>query len=530
MSHDSGATTSVWSATVEIPRYEPLTRDLDADVCIIGAGMAGVSVGYHLARAGKRVIILDDGPPGGGESGRTTAHLANAWDDRYYHVEKELGQKAAQLIADSHTAAINWIERIVKLEDIDCGFERLDGYLFAGSPDREQSLEEELQAARRAGLVDVQMLDHAPAPFHTGRVLRYPNQGQFHPLRYLEGLLRAIARDGGQVFSGSHVNGIEAPKDGQPGKVTVESGKSVTCRDIVVCTNSPVNDWVTMHTKQAPYRTYVVGLRVPKDSVPRVLLWDDLDPYHYVRVAGAAVEEADHDILIVGGEDRKTGQYENDDQGERFRALEEWTRDRFPMAMDVVYRWSGQVMEPTDSVAFIGRNPNEQHVYICTGDSGMGMTHTTIAGVLISDLVLGRENPWTELYDPSRVTLSLGSVMDFAKENLNVAKQYADWLLPGDTSSIDHIVPGSGAVIRRGTHKIAVYRADDGSVMECSAVCTHLGCIVRWNETEKSWDCPCHGSRFAPDGNVLNGPAVKALSKLEENSAQPKQGESQPQA
>jgi Rieske Fe-S protein len=260
----------------------------------------------------------------------------------------------------------------------------------------------------------------------------------------------------------------------------------------------------------------VIAGRVPSGSVPKALYWDTPDPYHYVRLhhvrTGAGVG---HDMLIVGGEDHKTGQ--KDDAEERFRCLEEWARERFPMLETVEYRWSGQVLEPMDYMALIGPQPGDsENVYLATGDSGQGMTHGTIAGMLLTDLIIGRKNQWAKLYDPSRVTISTSSAMEFAKENLNVAVQYADWVRPGEVSSPHDILPGTGAVIRRGAKKIAVYRADDGTLHERSAVCTHLKCIVDWNSAEKSWDCPCHGSRFDPYGQVLNGPAIKALEPVEE--------------
>jgi nitrite reductase/ring-hydroxylating ferredoxin subunit len=267
---------------------------------------------------------------------------------------------------------------------------------------------------------------------------------------------------------------------------------------------------VAIHTKQAPYRSYVIGARVGRGSVPHVLLWDTPDPYHYVRVQRAQAG-ARFDYLIVGGEDHKTGQ---DDQGAavRFGRLEAWTRRRFPQMAGVEFRWSGQVMEPVDGMAFIGRNPGDRaNVLIATGDSGNGMTHGTIAGILLTDLIAGRDNEWATLYDPAR--LRVGAVGEFAHENLNVAAQYAAHVTGGEVSSVEDIVAGSGAVLRRGVRKVAVYRDDEGTLHERSAVCTHLGCVVRWNDLEKSWDCPCHGSRFDPtDGHVLNGPASSALA------------------
>jgi Rieske Fe-S protein len=354
------------------------------------------------------------------------------------------------------------------------------------------------------------MVESAPArAMETGRCLRFPRQAQFHPLKYLAGLARCITRDGGRIHNGTHVKEIKA---GHPPSATTSDGHTITAGAIVVATNSPVSDYVTMHTKQAPYRTFVIAALVPKGSVPLALYWDTADPYHYVRL-----QPMDgHDLLIVGGEDHKTGQ--KDDGAERLDRLERWTRERFPVMERVEYRWSGQVMEPVDSLGFIGKDPaNDPGVYIATGDSGNGMTHGTIAGILLTDLIRGRGNAWARLYEPSRVTLNLGAAAEFARENLNVAMQYKDYVTPGEVASSDEIGPGQGAVLRRGKKKVAVYKDAGGATFERSAVCTHLGCIVAWNSTERTWDCPCHGSRFDPYGAVVNGPALGALKPVEED-------------
>jgi glycine/D-amino acid oxidase-like deaminating enzyme/nitrite reductase/ring-hydroxylating ferredoxin subunit len=509
MDSDSGHTRSIWMATAEVPEYPALMEDIQADVCVVGAGIAGLSTAYLLAKEGKRVVVLDDGPIAGGETGRTTAHLSNVFDDRYYEVEREHGTPAAKLTCESHTAAIDTIERIVRGEGIDCDFRRLDGWLFLSETDarkRPDILDKEEAAAHRVGLT-VDRAARAPIRgFETGPALRFPNQAQFHPVKYLAGVARAITKLGGRIHTRSHVESLSG---GQRPTVKTSDGRTVRCDAICVCTNSPISDYVVTHLKQAPYRTFVIGARIAGGALPPGLYWDTPSPYHYVRLMKGA--EAGDDVLIVGGEDHKTGQ--KDDAEERFRCLEEWTRARFPIG-DVQYRWSGQVMEPADYLAFIGPNPDgAEHVFLATGDSGNGMTHGTIAGLLLTDLVLGRPNTWSEIYDPKRIAIR--SAPDLIKENLNVAAQYADWVKPGEASSADDIPPGEGAVLRRGMHRVAAYRDDDGNLHERSAVCTHLACIVRWNSTEKSWDCPCHGSRFDAFGSVINGPALKALGPAE---------------
>ena len=510
--NDSGTTRSVWMF-VEPPAFEPLREDTRADVCVVGAGITGLTTAYLLAKAGKSVVVLDDGPVAGGETGRTTAHIVNALDDRYYEIERLHGERGAQLSAESHTAAIAQVERIVHEEGIDCDFERLAGYLFVPPGDDTDELQRELEAGRRAGLTNLELVPRLPyEPFDFGPALRFPQQATFHPVKYLAGLVRCITRDGGRIYTGTHADDIEG---GAPARVTTEGGAVVTADAVVVATNTPVNNRFVIHTKQAPYRTYVVGLRVPEGSVPTMLLWDTLDPYHYVRLAKNLGPEAEGEWLIVGGEDHKTGQA--DDPEARFAHLEAWARERFPMAQEVGFRWSGQVMEPVDAMGFIGRNPMDaENVYIATGDSGNGMTHGTIAGMLLTDLIRGRENEWATLYDPGRITLAAAG--EFTKENVNVAAQYTDLVTGGDVASVEEIRPGTGAVLRRGATKVAVYRTDDGALHERSAICTHLGCVVMWNPGEKTWDCPCHGSRFDPYGRVVNGPAIADLNPAEGGS------------
>ena len=497
MLSDTGRTDSLWMVTSPPMVMPPLADDLHADVCVIGAGICGITTAYLLARQGKRVIVLEDGAVGGGETGRTTAHLASALDDRYHVLERLHGVEGARLAAASHTAAIDRIELIVREEGIACDFERLDGYLFMPPGESPDLLAAELEAARRAGLVGVERVPRAPLPsFDTGPCLRFPAQGQFHPLSYLQALVGAIERMGGSVFGQTHVMEVDP---GPPARVSTDAGHTVTSGFVVCATNTPVIDWLVIHSKQAAYRTFVIGARVPAGSVAKALYWDTTDPYHYVRLHG--------DVLIVGGEDHKTGQA--DDGADRFARLEAWARERFPIGA-VELRWSGQVMEPVDGLAYIGRNPgNKGHVFVATGDSGQGMTHGTIAGMLICDLILGRPNEWERLYDPSRK--SLRSATEYVRENVNVARQYVDYVTPGEVGSESDIQPGEGAVIRHGLKKLAVYRDETGAVHRRSAVCPHLGCVVHWNSLERTWDCPCHGSRFGIDGAVLNGPAIAGL-------------------
>jgi glycine/D-amino acid oxidase-like deaminating enzyme/nitrite reductase/ring-hydroxylating ferredoxin subunit len=508
----SGRDVSYWIDSDPGKSFDLLKQDHRTSIAVVGAGIAGITTAYLLAKAGKKVAVFDDGNVGSGETGRTTAHLVNALDDRYYDLQKFFGTEKAKLAAQSHTAAVNKIEQIVNDEQIDCDFERVDGYLFLHPTDKVESLEKDLKAAHESGLTEIHLVSRIPIDsFQSGPALRYPNQAQFHPMKYLNALAGKIIDLGGQIFTRTHIDSIN--KDG----LTTSEGFRVFADHMVVATNTPINDRVVIHTKQAPYRTYVVAMRVPKGSIPHILMWDTGDqnqkpyPYHYVRLQ--SLDES-NDLLIVGGEDHKTGQA--DDSENRFRNLENWTREKFPAAFEVLYQWSGQVMEPVDSLAFIGRNPlDEKNVYICTGDSGNGMTHGTIAGILISDLIRGHENPWAELYDPSRITLR--TAPDFIQENVNVAKQFGDYLSKGDIETLDQLANGAGAILKEGTKPIAAYRNESGKLFVNSAVCPHLKCIVHWNSEERSFDCPCHGSRFTGEGQVINGPANSDLEPIDQS-------------
>jgi glycine/D-amino acid oxidase-like deaminating enzyme/nitrite reductase/ring-hydroxylating ferredoxin subunit len=505
-------TQSYWMDSQTIPGHSPLAADCYADVCVVGAGIAGLTTAYLLLRDGKSVVVLDASLIGSGQTERTTAHLSNAIDDRFVNIEHWHGKEGARLAAESHGAAIDQIDEIISREQISCDFERLEGYLFAPPADSSNIIQLEFAATQRAGMAHVELVPRAPFQvFETGAALRFPRQAQFHPLKYLAGLVRAIERMGGRICTETRVEKIIS---GPPTQVRTKSGFTVTTTSAVAATNVPFNDWVTIHTKQAPYLSYVAGYTVPCGAVAKALYWDTEHPYHYARVQRLTPDQSSgepesEELLIVGGEDHKTGQA--DDANERYRRLDAWTHERFPMAGDRRYQWSGQVMETVDGLAFIGRNPLDgTNIYIATGDSGQGMTHGTIAGMLISDLIADRDNPWQKLYDPARKTLMAAG--RFLQENVNVGLQFGTWLTGGDVSSADEIASSEGAILRRGMKKVAAYRDEQGTLHECSAVCPHLGCIVDWNHNDNTWDCPCHGSRFDGYGKMLNGPAISDLT------------------
>ena len=409
----SGSTASCWFGNLEgSTKFEKLNDDITADVAIVGAGISGMTTGYLLSKAGKKVAILDDGSIASGETGRTTAHITNALDDRYYSLEKLHGLSGAKLAAESHSAAINLIYTIIKSEGIDCAFERLDGYLFLDATDNSESLDKELLAVHNAGLSDVKLLEKSPLRHsNMGSCLCFPNQGQFQPLSYISALARVItSKYHSNIYTQTHADVIKF--EGENGLIKTSDGFEITALNIVLATNAPIVDKVSkIYDKQQAYRTYVIAANIPKAAIPKALYWDtgnqkskeSIKPYHYVRTQKKENDDK-YDLLIVGGEDHKTGTIKDEKEiNRRFERLENWMRNRFPVKGPLVYRWSGQVMEPADGLAFIGRNPGpDKNVYIATGDSGNGITHGTLAGIILSDLILGKNNPWAELYSPDR--------------------------------------------------------------------------------------------------------------------------------
>lgn len=509
----SGENISYWIASSEPIIFEKVEKSLETEVLIIGGGIAGITTAYCIAKAGRQVILVEDGFIGSGESGRTTAHVTCALDDRYFELEKLFGKDKAVLAANSHMAAIEWIDKTVKFEKIECNFKRVDGYLFLHPSDTKETLDKEYEATKQVGLL-TQMLSNVPSiAAENGWCIKFPDQAQFHIMRYLKGLAEAIIRLGGKIYTQSKAEDINK-------KGAKVNGFNVKAQHIVVATNTPVNDFLSIHTKQWPYRTYVIGAKIPKGQLPYSLWWDTGDhnskwisqPYHYVRL-----EELNdqYDLLISGGEDHKTGQAddENIPEENRYIRLIEWTKKLFPAIEEIVFKWSGQVMEPIDSMAFIGRNPGDDNIYIITGDSGNGMTHGTLGGMILKDIITGNDNPWVDLYSPSRITMKTAD--DYLHEVGNMAAQLVDWISEGDINSASELKPGQGGVISSGLKKIAVYRDDQNFLHACNAVCPHLGGILQWNNDEKSFDCPMHGSRFTTCGKVINGPAKGDLKKID---------------
>ena len=499
------------------PATTPLLHDIHVSTCIIGAGIAGLTTAYYLAKQGESVVVLDAGDICCGETGRTTGYLTWVIDDGLTNIIRYFGVEGAKLHVDSHRQAVSMIERIVSTENIDCEFKRVPSYWISrkvkeeqdASPDSEITKEHTMML--QAGMDTSAIRDRAPFVKDSGPCIMIPDQGQFRAADYCYGLYHAIIKSGGQVYSNSRVSEWKEGKNEGETYVKTDSGCIVNCRNIVMATNVPLQ-LVTTIAKLEANRTYVVAGEVPKGKYDWCIYQDDSmcteqKPYVYGRFTSL---NDTSDLLLVGGEDNLVG-IQDDSYQHKFDKLQAWARERYP-DINFTYHWSGQVQEPVDKIAYIGRDPGSQNVFIITGDSGMGLTHATIGGKLVSDLILGNPNPWEQLYDPSR--LKMKSIPKLVEHLCEVNMQYKDYFKGGDVQDIENLVDGEGAIICKGIHRYAVYKDDQGALHACAATCPHLKGQVRWNALEKSWDCPVHGSRFDKFGNVINGPAKSNLKPI----------------
>ncbi|MBC7387317.1 MAG: FAD-dependent oxidoreductase [Cryobacterium sp.] len=499
MESPSGLSRSLWFDHESVPAFAPLLSSPEVDVCVIGAGISGLTTAYLLLKAGKSVIVLERNSLAGGDTGRTTAHLSPLMDDGLSEMVKWHGKEGAKKVYESHSDAIALIEKIIQDEKIDCGYSRLPAYLWG-------KVDAEFQAAK---LLDIPVSKIKGAPiegFDTGPALEFPEQAQFHVVQYLRKLALSVILLGGKIYTDTPVTDVEWA---EVATVKTESRHRVKAKFVVEASNSLVTGSMRTITKLYPYRTFVVAGQIPRGEVPHALFWDTEDPYHYVRLQPGDESTSTPDLLIIGGEDHKTGQ--ENDADDRYRKLEAWARKRWPKLAAITHRWSGQVLETPDGLALIGQNPgNPENSFLITGDSGHGITHGTLGAMITRDLILERENPYAELYSPSRASLKTSGT--WLRENLNAGKQYLDWITPQKDDALSGLPSGEGTIVKKGVERIAVYRAEDGKLSACSAVCPHLGGIVRWNSGEKTWDCPCHGSRFDRHGRAIATPTVTDLA------------------
>jgi glycine/D-amino acid oxidase-like deaminating enzyme/nitrite reductase/ring-hydroxylating ferredoxin subunit len=504
----SGRSRSIWLAGAPAQRadkpaaYEPLSGNAEADVAILGAGITGLTAALQLVAAGRSVIVLERDRVGTGETGYTTAHLTQVLDIRYKEIEGKFGKDAARLVAESKRTAIDEIGQIAATLRIACAYERVDGYLYSEAPAEVGMLEEETEAARRAGL-EAEIARSVPLPFRTAAGMRVRNQAQIHPIVFVRGIAAYLSQHGTRIHERTVAREVH---DGEPCRVVTDSGE-LRARDVIVAAHVPISNRVLLHTKIAAYRSYLIAARVKRGTAPAGLFWDTQTPYHYIRSHSTTHTT----YVIVGGEDHKTGGEAETE--ERYLRLDEYTRARLDVER-ISYRWSGQIIEPVDGLPYIGRNAMSSHLHVATGYSGNGMTFGALAGSMLADQILGRPNKYSKLYAATRVT-PVASAADYLTENLDFPRYLiVDRLTSADVNDLnpESLQSGEGAIFKLNGEKVAACRDEEGRLHLLSPVCTHLGCDVRWNRAEQTWDCPCHGSRFAPDGRVINGPATADLA------------------
>lgn len=496
--------TPYWSDTASLPQFPRLKTDLHVDVVIVGGGITGITAAYLLKKAGATFALLEREQFASADTGCTTAHLTCVTDTRLHELVNKFGRDHALAVWDAGQAAIDQIREIVLEHDVDCDWATVPGHLHlpAAKPDAGggiQTLEKDVQIARELG-ISATLLERVPLFNSPG--IRFPNQAKFHPRKYLAGLLNVIQGEGCHVCQDSPVDEIlENPLRVKSGAFTIH------CGHVFIATHNPLQGLAgtlsaaLFQTKLSLYSSYAVGARVPSGTLPEASFWDTDDPYNYVRID----RTGDDNYVIYGGEDHKTGQAEN--PGNCFESLERKVSALIPEAR-IDHRWSGQVIETADGIPFIGPVTPEQ--YIATGFSGNGMTFGTLAAMMFGDALASRRNPWQELFDVNRKVLS--GTWDYLKENKDFPYYFVkDRLAKARAQSTGSIKPGEGQVVEIDGNRVAAYRDDEGKLTKKSAVCTHLGCLVHWNEAEKTWDCPCHGSRFKPTGEVIGGPAEKPL-------------------
>jgi Rieske Fe-S protein len=347
-------------------------------------------------------------------------------------------------------------------------------------------------------------VEEVPLSIPTAGAVRFVDQAEFHPVRFLADVAEAVARGGGRIFEYTRALRVN---DGIPCRVET-GGATITADHVVVATHFPFADRGLFFARQHPERSYCIAARI-EGPPPEGMFISAGSPTRSIRSHPIGNEE----LLIVGGEGHKVGQ--GGPTAPRYRALEDFATRHFPVT-SIEYRWSSQDNMPVDGVPFIGRlAPFQKRLWVATGFMKWGLTNGTAAGMILTDLIGGRPNPWAELFDSTRFK-PLASAKELVKENANVGVHFVgDHLGRPDVRSVDELAPGQAGIVRRGAGKVAAYREDDGTLHAVSAVCTHLGCQVKWNEAERSWDCPCHGSRFDPTGRVIQGPAVKDLEQKE---------------
>jgi glycine/D-amino acid oxidase-like deaminating enzyme/nitrite reductase/ring-hydroxylating ferredoxin subunit len=494
---------SLWVATTASTDYPRLGEDASVDVAVLGGGITGLTAAYLLKHAGKKVALIEAKQIARGVTGYTTAKLTVGHGLIYRKLVDTFGEQGARIYAASNTAAIERIAELIDEMRIECDFERASNFVYSESPRQLDVIRNEIDAAKRAG-VEVDFTTETDLPFPIAGAARVDGQAQFHPRKYLLPLAASIPGDGSHVFEWTRARDVDE-RDGRC-IVETESGR-VSAEHVVVATHLPFLDRGFFFAKAHPMMSYAVAAEVPEAAAPRGMYISIDQPTRSIRSTPA---QSGHRFIVLGGEGHKPGL--EGDTRQRYGALERFFSERFEVDR-VQHRWSTHDYTPLDGIPYIGRlGRRSGRIYVATGFAKWGLTKGTIAAILIADAITGRPNAWAEFYDAKRLT-PLASAKTFAKENAQVARHFigARLRLRSAPDEAQALQPAEGRIVRVGRRQLAMYRDENGQLHALSARCTHLGCIVEWNTAERTWDCPCHGSRFTATGVVMEGPAVAPL-------------------
>ncbi len=499
-----GAKTSIWQQTTNdyTPKHTALP-DTHFDVVIVGGGITGITTGLLLQKKGLKCLIAEAKSICFGTTGGTTAHLNTFMDTDYNKIKKDFGEEDAQLVHLAARQALNLFKQHVEEYSIDCGYEEKDGYIFSQNMDESSTLNDILQSSKNAG-ADVDFAKGIPVPIEFAKAIAYKGQAQLHPSRYVAALAKEFENLGGILLEDCRVTDLKTGEE-----LLVETSMGIVkSKYLIYATHTPpgVN---LLHFRTAPYRSYVIGIKLKDDQYPIGLAYDMKDPYHYFRTQEIDGEK----YLIVGGEDHKTAHEENTDGC--FRNLEAYVRKYYNIDK-VAFQWSSQYFEPADGLAYIGNLPgNPKNVYVAAGFGGNGITYSHVAANMFTDLITKGTSAFEELFDPNRIKMVAG-FSNFLKENVDVVKEFITKRIKQEKiKGLTELSHGEGKLVKYEGESIALYKDDDGNIHAIDPVCPHAKCMVGWNSAEKSWDCPCHGSRFSYDGELLTGPSKRDLEKVD---------------
>jgi glycine/D-amino acid oxidase-like deaminating enzyme/nitrite reductase/ring-hydroxylating ferredoxin subunit len=497
-------TRSVWLDTgPSQPAFPPLEEDVRADVAVIGGGIVGITTAVLLAEQGAGVVLLEADRLVHGVTGHTTAKVTSQHGMIYSRLRSTFGADGARTYAQANESALAWIAERVRRDGIDCDFRRRSAYAYVTEPSGRSQAEDEAQAAIEAGL-PASLVESAPLPYGIEAAVRFEQQAEFHVRKYLLALVERLGRPDSGCTIYEHSRAVEVDSDEH--RVVKTPGGRVTADQVVVATHYPFLDRSLAFARVHPERSYAVLCRIAGTPPEGMLISAD-SPTRSIRSVPVDGEER----LLVGGEGHRPGS--GGDTRERLRRLEAFAREHWDVR-SVDFRWSAQDNTTVDQVPYIGRlKPREQRIFMATGFAKWGMTGGTVAALLLADLLQGRDNPWAGLFDPNRLNLR-ASAGRLVHENALVGAHFlGDRVRQRRSRPIESLEPGEGDIVSLEGAVVAGFRDDDGTLHAVSPTCTHLGCRVNWNSAERSWDCPCHGSRFSPSGDVLQGPAVHRLER-----------------